>query len=227
MKRAILAAALALAAALPAIAQQAAQKGPTAEDIHEMERQRFGFGSLQPGRDSDQKSPRAANFDEAKVGNLEPPPLFASSVDATKAGWVRRRAALARLIEDNWVGRVPAAASKLKVVWRKEKGEDRKGYPTEQWIGQILAPDGRSGPTIDATITFPKHPRRVPALIDYTYIWPPGFTLKLPGPPPPDTTKEVLDAGWAQVAYRPQLIQADNAAQMQQGIIGLVHWPRG
>jgi hypothetical protein len=64
----------------------------------------------------------------------------------------------------------------------------------------------------------------VPALIDYTYIWPAGF--KLPGPPPPDTKKMVLDRGWAEVEYRPQLLQADNAAQMQQGVIGLVRWPR-
>jgi hypothetical protein len=222
VKRIVLAVALALAAALPALAQQAA--GPTADDIHEMERQRFGFGELVPGRDSDQASPRAANFDEARVGNLEPPPLFASPADATPEGWASRRQDLARLIEDNWVGRIPEAANDLRVVWRKEAAPGRKGYDTEQWIGQILTPDGRSGPTIDATITFPKRAKRVPALIDYTYIWPAGF--KLPGPPPPDTEGMVMKRGWAHVAYRPTLLQADTAAQMGQGVIGLVRWPR-
>lgn len=220
MKRMAIALAAALVVGLPAVAQQ----GPTAEQVHEMERQRFGFGELMPGRDSDQKSPHAANFDEAKVGDLKPPPLFASPADATRQGWAKRRAELARLIEDNWVGRIPEAASKLRVVWRKEKVAGRVGYDTEHWIGQVLAPGGRSGSTIDATVTFPKHPAHVPALIDYTYIWPPGF--KLPGPPAPDTTQMVLDRGWAQVAYRPQLLQADTAAQMQQGVIGLVRWPR-
>lgn len=216
MKRWLIA--LALVAAVPAVAQQ------TAEQVHEMERQRFGFGPLQPGRDSDQKSPRAANFDESKVGNLKPPPLFASPADATKAGWAKRRGELARLIEDNWVGRIPPAASQLRIAWTKEKMDGRSGYPAEHWVGRISAPDGRSGPVIDATITFPVRNVQVPALIDYTYIWPPGF--KLPGPPPPDTAKMVLGRGWALVEYRPQLIQADNAAQMQQGVIGLVRWPR-
>ena len=224
MKRIILAAALAVVAALPAIAQQAAPKGPTADDIHEMERQRFSFGELIPGRDSDQTSPRAANFDEAKAGDLEPPPLFASPADATREGWVKRRQELARLIEDNWVGRIPEAANDLKIVWRKEPAPGRKGYDTEQWVGQILTPDGRSGPVIDATITFPKRAELAPALIDYSYIWPAGF--KLPGPPPPDTEAMVLKRDWAHVAYRPTLLQADTAAQMQEGIIGLVRWPR-
>jgi hypothetical protein len=224
LKRAVLAAALALAAALPALAQQAATKGPTADDIHEMERQRFDFGPLQPGRDSDQKSANAANFDEARVGNLVPPPLFASAADATKAGWATRRAQLAGLIEDNWVGRIPPAANKLKIVWHKEKVAGREGYDTEHWVGQVTTPDGRSGPVIDATVTFPRAARKAPALIDYAYIWPTNF--KLPGPPPPDTQAMVLKRGWVQVDYRPQLLQADTAAQMQQGVIGLVRWPR-
>jgi hypothetical protein len=221
VKHWIAAAALTLALTIPVLAQE---KGPTAEDIHEMERQRFGFGELAPGRDSDQTSPRAANFDEGKVGNLIPPPLFVSPADATKAGWARRRDALARLIEDNWVGRIPEAANDLRIVWRKEVVPGRKGYGTEQWIGQVITPDGRSGPTIDATITFPKRANKVPALIDYSYIWPPGF--RLPGPPSPDTQAMVLRRGWAHVAYRPTLLQADTAAQMHQGLIGLVRWPR-
>ena len=224
MKRILLAAALALAAALPVAAQQAAPQGSAADAVHEMERQRFGFDPLRPGRDSDQASPNAANFDEAKVGTLQPPPLFASSADATRDGWAIRRIELARLIEDNWVGRIPKAASRLKIVWRKEKVEGRQGYDTEHWTGRITAPDGRSGPVIDATITFPKQARKVPALVDYAYIWPAGF--KLPGPPPPDTQAMVFKRGWVQVDYRPQLLQADTAAQMQQGVIGLARWPR-
>jgi len=224
VKRVALAVAVAFALAIPALAEQAAPKGPTAEQVHEAERQRFDFGPLQPGRDSDQKSPRAANFDEARVGDLKPPPLFASPADATKAGWAKRRAELTRLIEDNWVGRVPPAADKLRIAWTKDKVAGRGGYRAEHWVGHISAPDGRSGPVIDATVTFPVRNVQVPALIDYTYIWPAGS--KLPGPPPPDTAKMVLDRGWALVEYRPQLIQADTAAEMQQGVIGLVRWPR-
>ena len=35
-----------------------------------------------------------------------------------------------------------------------------------------------------------------------------------------------LSHGFAHVAYRPQMLQADNGAQMQQGVIGLARWPR-
>lgn len=200
------------------------KRGPSADDIQEIERQRFDFGELVPGRDSDQNSPRAATFDEAKVGTPVPPPLFGSPEDATKQGWAKRREELARLIEDNWAGRIPDAASKLKIVWTKDKVAGRDGYAAEHWTGRIATPDDRSGPVIDATITFPQHARKTPALIDYAYIWPSNF--KLPGPPPPDTQAMVLKRGWAQVDYRPQLLQADTAAQMRQGIIGLFRWPR-
>src|SRR5690606_42087607 len=35
-----------------------------------------------------------------------------------------------------------------------------------------------------------------------------------------------LDHGFAHVAYRPQMLQADTAAQMKDGVIGLARWPR-
>lgn len=223
MKRLLLAAALALAAALPAAAQDA-RTGPTADDIHEAERLRFDFGPLQPGRDSDQTSPNAANFDEAKVGDLVPPPLFASPADATPEGWARRRAELARLIEDNWTGRIPEAAGDLRIVWNKSASAPDRRYDVEQWIGQIVAPDGRTGPVIDATLTLPKGARGVPVLIDYTYIWPANFRPS--GPTPPSPKDMALARGWGHVAYRVQLLQADTAAEMEQGVIGLVRWPR-
>jgi len=225
VKRLILAAALALA--LPASAQQA--QGPTADDIHEMERLRFDFGPLRPGRNGDKTAPDAANFDEAKVGNLVPPSLFDSPEDRTLDGWTQHRKELQELVEDNWVGHIPESVKDFRIVWTKQKAGklfDRK-YDEEQWIGQIIAPDGRQGPVIDATITLPKSATNVPSLIEYTYMWPPGF--RLPGgngPRPPDDKDMVLKRGWAFVAYRVQLLQADSAAQMEQGVIGLARWPR-
>ena len=82
------------------------------------------------------------------------------------------------------------------------------------------------GPTIDATVTFPAQAERAPALIDYTYVWPGGRTPNFGGPPPPDSVNLALEHGFAHVAYRPQMLQADTAAQMQQGVIGLARWPR-
>jgi hypothetical protein len=112
------------------------------------------------------------------------------------------------------------------VVWSKQPADPPVGGSSEQWIGQVIAPDGRMGPTIDATVTFPAAASGTPALIDYTYVWPGGRTPNFGGPPPPDGVALALSHGFAHVAYRPQMLQADTAAQMQQGVIGLARWPR-
>jgi hypothetical protein len=133
-----------------------------------------------------------------------------------------------RLVEDNWVGRIPEVVQRFRVVWRKEQvGEDAKST-TEQWIGQVTAPDGRSGPTIDAKVTFPIRNVQVPALIFYTYVWPGGRVpnFAAAGPPPPDPVAQALRHGFAYVEYRPQMLQSDNGATMKDGVIGLARWPR-
>jgi hypothetical protein len=218
-------AALALVAAAGTVAQAPAV---SAEDVHTAERARFGFGELRRGADGDASSPNAANSDESKVAAFGLPPLFSSSTPPTPEEWAARRAELVRLVEDNWVGRIPEIVAQFRVVWSRQRVETAQPDATaEQWVGQVIAPDGRMGPTIDATITFPAKAESAPALIDYTYVWPGGRTPNFGGPPPPDSVKLALDHGFAHVAYRPQMLQADTAAQMQQGVIGLARWPRG
>jgi len=225
MGRWFAAAAAALTLITGVVAQ--AQQAPTAESVHGAERARFGFGDLRRGADGDATSPRAANTDEAKVGMFGLPPLFASSTAPTPEQWAVRRAKLVGLVEDNWVGRIPETVAQFRVVWRKEATTASRGATTEQWIGQVIAPDGRTGPMVDAIVTFPARADNAPALIDYTYIWPGGRTPNFGGgSPPPDSAQVALARGFAHVAYRPQLLQADTAAQMQQGVIGLARWPR-
>jgi hypothetical protein len=210
---------IALALSVPALAQ-------SAKDVHEAERTRFGFGELRPGADGDARSPRAANSDEAKVAAYTLPPLFKSAADRTPKGWVRRRAELMRLVEDNWAGRVPDVVRTFRVDWRKEPvGEDQVST-TEHWVGRVIAPDGKSGPTVDATVTIPIRNVQVPALIFYTYVWPGGRTPNFPGPPPPDAKAQALRHGFAYVEYRPQMLQSDDGATMKDGVIGLARWPR-
>jgi hypothetical protein len=216
-------AALALATAAGSAAQDSA---PTAESVHAAERARFGFGELRRGADGDASSPYAANSDEARIAAFGLPPLFASSNAPSPEQWAARRLELVRLVEDNWVGRIPEIVAQFRVVWRKEPVAARPGAAAEQWVGQVIAPDGRMGPTIDATVTFPAKAERAPALIDYTYVWPGGRTPNFGGSAPPDSVKLALEHGFAHVAYRPQMLQADSGAQMQQGVIGLARWPR-
>ena len=215
-------AALALLAALPAQAQ-------TAAEVHAAERARFGYGELRPGADgNDPQAPNAANYDESEIGDLPLPPLFAADADRTPAAWAERRAELARLVEDNWVGRVPEAVEGFRIVWHKEREISGDLSLIELWHGQVIAPDGRTGPTIDATVSFPvaKADTRSPALIDYTYVWPGGRTPNFGGAPPPDAVRTAHDHGFVHVAYRPQLLQSDSGATMAEGVIGLAHWPR-
>ena len=216
------AAALTLIAGVAAQAQQA----PTAEQVHAAERARFGFGELRRGASGTPTDPNAANSDEAKVGQFGLPPLFTSSNAPSPEQWAARRAELARLVEDNWVGRIPEVVAQFRVIWSKAPVAARRGATAEQWVGQVVAPDGRMGPTIDATVTFPVQAEATPALIDYTYVWPGGRTPNFGGAPPPDGVQMALDHGFAHVAYRPQMLQADSAAQMEQGVIGLARWPR-
>ena len=216
------AAALTLIAGVAAQAQQA----PTAEQVHAAERARFGFGELRRGASGTPTDPNAANSDEAKVGPFGLPPLFTSSNAPSPDQWAARRAELARLVEDNWVGRIPEVVARFRVIWSKAPVAARRGATAEQWVGQVVAPDGRMGPTIDATVTFPVQAEATPALIDYTYVWPGGRTPNFGGAPPPDGVQMALDHGFAHVAYRPQMLQADSGAQLQQGVIGLARWPR-
>lgn len=225
MKRLGLAALAALALAAPLLAQAAT----TADDVHKAERAAFGIAELRRGASGTPTDANAANSDEAKAGGETVPALFASSADGTRAGWPARRAELARLVEDNWTGRIPESVAQFQIVWTKSPAKSRPGTTAEQWAGLVIAPDGRSGPVIDATITFPARAKGVPALIDYTYIWPASFNaaaLAGSGPRPPDSVKVALDHGFAHVAYRPQLLQADTGATMKDGVIGLARWPR-
>jgi hypothetical protein len=207
---------LALLAALPAQAQ-------TADEVHAAERARFGYGELRPGANgNDPNAPDAANYDEAKVGDLPLPPLFTTTARPTPAQWAERRAELARLVEDSWAGRIPESVADFRIVWRKEMV--RPGV--EQWIGQVLAPGGRMGPTIDATIHFPRSAALAPALISYGYIWPGGRVPNFGGAGPPDPVAQAHRHGFAHVEYRPQLLQPDTGATMEQGVVGLARWPR-
>src|SRR3569833_769791 len=103
----------AVALALAIVSGAEAQNAPavTAEQVHAAEVARFGFGTLRHGANGTPGTPDSAYIDEAKVGRYGLPPLFASSHTPTVEEWATRRAELMRLVEDNWVGRVPESVS--------------------------------------------------------------------------------------------------------------------
>ncbi len=110
-----------------------AQQAPTSEQVHAAERTRLGFGELRRGATSDPGQPNSSNSDEAKVGTFTLPPLYTGAAP-TPAAWQARRAELARLVEDNWVGRIPNVVSQFRVVWRKEAVPSRRGTGSKYLI---------------------------------------------------------------------------------------------
>ena len=213
MIRSALAACMLLAAAMPGAAQ-------TSAEVSAQERARFSHGELRPGADgNDPQAPNRANFDPAKVGTLAPPPLFLSSADGTRAGWSARADAIRTMVEDEFVGRIPAQAADLRIVWTSQ----REGSG-DNLVGQLIGPAGRMGPVIDGVLSLPPGTAKVPVVIEYSYIWPPGF--RLPGPPAPTLREVALAHGWGHFAYRPTLLQADDLARLSEGVIGLAKYPR-
>ncbi len=212
--------------AMPIVAQD------DAVDVHTMERELFGFGELRRGASGNSEDENAANSIEANVGEYTVPPLFEHAMQQTTGGWPSRRAELARMVEDNWVGRIPAVVESFEIEWERVPliaASVTQYYDLarmEEWTGVIITPDGRRGPTISARLYIPKVDRPTPALINYTYMWPGGVTPNFGGPPPPDSIMQALENGWSYIAYHPQMLQADNSVEMQDGIIGLARWPR-
>ena len=208
--------ALSPALALAALASARGALGQTNEEVQAGEVARFGYGTLRPGANgNDPSAPNASNADEAKVGELPVPALLPDG-----GRWQDRRAGVARLVEREWVGEIPTAVEALGIVWsrRSENGG-------EHWLGQIAAPSGRMGPVLDGTLSLPEGGQGpFPVVIEYSYIWPPGF--RRPGPPMPSLREAALKRGWAHFAYRPTLLQADALGKLCQGVIGLVRCPR-
>lgn len=212
----------ALAVALPV----SAQGQTTAEDVHAEEHSRLGFGVLRQGASGNPEDENAANKLEANVGYIPVPPLFSSDADQSLRGWQSRRTDLARLVEDNWAGRIPESVERFRIIWNKAPLPSRRGTSAEQWVGQVVTPDGRMGPSVDAVITFPNAAKNAPVFMEYSYMWPGGVTPDFGGSPAPDAVQMALDRDFVHVAYRPQMLTGDSAAAMEQGIIGLARWPR-
>ncbi|TIX50250.1 hypothetical protein [Alteraurantiacibacter aquimixticola] len=198
------------------------------EDVHAAERARYGYGALRQGANgNDPDAPNAANTSEARVVPYTLPPLFETAQQQTPEGWPVRRAELAAMVADVWVGRIPAVVESFRIEWDKLPVEVPPGdYVQEHWTGCIIAPDGRSGPVVDALVSFPRKAREAPAVISYTYVWPGGSPPNFGGTPPPDPVAQAIARGWVHVEYHPQLLQADNAVEMEAGVIGLARWPR-
>lgn len=237
---------------LPSLAQAqtrtaAPPADPTREQIQaasEAERARelklLGIDALRPTVSArNPAAPDFANFDEAKANpypNL--PPLLTTQagqpVTTADAWWKVRRPEIVRLMDATLYGRVPAhvPAVHWRVTGTANETVGNTAVVTKTLVGHV---DNTGDPAITVdiamTVTVPAalQGRHIPALMLF------GSTRQRPRslaafhiaePDGPDEREQLIAKGWAVVVLDPSTVQADNAAGLDKGIIGLVNHGR-
>jgi pectin methylesterase-like acyl-CoA thioesterase len=196
--------------------------------------------ALRPPVSHDPKSANPTNFDEAKANpwpNLPDPLTMADGrkVTTAKQWFTQRRPELERIFSDEIVGRVPANAP--AITWRVAS-EERETVGTTPVITQHLIghADNTAYPLLDVnmevTLTRPaKASGPVPLVVELTfenYPRPRASALEKAAAPPspadgPTWKEQVIARGWGYALIFPTTLQADNAAGLTAGIIGLAN----
>jgi hypothetical protein len=205
----------------------------------------LGITAMQPPATAyDIGKPGNANYDESKANPYPRLPDVLTMNDGTKvttpAQWKKHRAEIKAMFDENVYGKYPAHIP--QVTWKVESVEpmtvqgipaivkhvtghvDNSAYPaiTVDIHADVVTPAGTKG-------------AKVPVIIGGGSIRPrPAFTRPPPAPgqvvhmlssPPdaPDSAKLLLAHGWGFVGRNSGDVQADNGADLNQGIIGLVN----
>jgi hypothetical protein len=194
---------------------------------------------LRPGADGDPSSPRAANFDEAKVPPYPPPPdplvmNDGQKVTSAKMWWDQRRPQLVELFDREIYGRVPPHTPAVKWEVVSTTNEKNGGVPviTKKLIGHV---DNSAYPAItvniDLTLSTPADAKGpVPVIMEFGID---AATMamfrkrmtdeqwKAIMGTGPTWQQQVLAKGWGYATIIPTSVQADNGEGLTQGIIGL------
>jgi hypothetical protein len=190
--------------------------------------------STRPGPSGNPQAPNAANIDESKASPYTtlPDPLILKNgkkVTDAKTWWNKRRPEIVEDFDREVYGRFPKEIP--KVNWEiLSTTQDMNGsfaVITKKLAGRV---DNSSYPDINVdiqlTLTTPANAKgAVPVIMEFGFIFPPGFT------PPRDTSnnpaptwqQQLLAKGWGYAVIVPTSYQADNGAGLTQGIIGLVN----
>lgn len=213
----------------------------TAEQDHQRTMDLLHITTLRRGPDGDSKSPNAANFDESKATTYTslPDPLVLNngqSVTNPKMWWEKRRPEIVELFDREIYGRVPKQTP--KVTWEIVSTANEKigDFPavTKKLVGHV---DNTSYPLVNVDIqlslTIPANaPGPVPVMMEIAISPEILATIKkrfteeqwaaFAGSGPP-WQQQVLAKGWGYAIYIPTSVQADNGAELTEGIIGLVN----
>jgi hypothetical protein len=209
-------------------------KTATNEDYQMMLRQ-LGIDSLRAGPSGNPQAPDAANRDELKASPYTsiPDPLILNNGEKIKDAetwWNNRRPEIVEYFDREIYGRIPQnvpgvawevlrtiqdTIENIPVIVKKLSGH----------VNNLLYPS--ISVDIQLTLTTPlKTTKPVPVVMEFGFIFPPGF--KFPEPPPgtpkePSWQHQVLLKGWGYAIIVPTSYQADWGAGLTRGIIGLVN----
>ena len=191
--------------------------------------------SLRPGPSGNPKAPNAANTDESKASRYKslPDPLILNNgekVSDAETWWKKRRPEITEYFDREIYGRLPQNIPGVRWEILSTVHDTVENMPVvvKKLSGHV---DNSSYPSISAdiqlTLTTPENiTKPVPVVMEFGFIFPPGF--KFPGPPPatpkePTWQQQVLSKGWGYAIIVPTSYQADWGAGLTQGIIGLVN----
>ncbi len=186
---------------------------------------------LRPGVNGwDAHAANPVNYDESKVRpyTLPNPLVLANGQRVTTPAmwWKKRRPELVKLFNSQMYGRVPPGTPKVHWELKGAIAKTIGGIKviTEHLIGHVdnardpaIKVDIQTDLTLPASVT-----HRVPVMINLTWKG------RWKGPPipaghDPDWRIQLIKAGWGYAEYVPVSVQADNAAGLSKGIIGLMN----
>jgi hypothetical protein len=208
----------------------------TAEQDHQRMMDLLHISSLRPGANpNDPNAPNAVNYDEAKANpypNLPDPLILQNGKRVKTAGdwWHHRREEIVEDFDREVYGRVPKNVPKVNWEITSTTNDKNGDVPVivKKLVGHV---DNSSYPAIsvdiDLTLTTPANATGpVPVIMEFGFVFPPGFRLPPPpaGTPPqtgPTWQQQLLAKGWGYAVLIPTSYQADNGAGLTKGIIGL------
>jgi hypothetical protein len=205
----------------------------TQQDYKKMLSQ-LNITSTRPGPSGNPQAPNAANIDESKASPYAtlPDPLILKNgkkVLNAKTWWSQRRPEIVEDFDREVYGRFPDKIPRVKWEVLSTTQEMNGSYPviTKKLAGHV---DNSSYPDIKVdiqlTLSTPANAKgRVPVIMEFGFVFPPGFTppRDTSKNPPPTWQQQLLAKGWGYAIIVPTSYQADNGAGLTQGIIGLVN----
>ncbi len=195
--------------------------------------QQLKITATRPGPSGNPNDANAANTDETKASpytSLPDPLLLKNGQKVTNAGiwWNKRRTEIVNDFEQEMYGHVPNATPKVywEIISTVDTSFGKIKAITKNLVGRV---DNTSYPQIKVeiqlSVTTPKNSNSpVPLIMEYGFMFPPGFRIPTPLPGAPVTKswqEQLLETGWGFAILVPTSYQADNGAGLTGGIIGL------